>query len=340
MKISKIIRKLLSSPNVSSRQPIFEKYDQNVQGNTIAEREKYAANVIAPFRDFSELPQEKSRTMVAIATGGNPNFAKISAKKAAIFAVIEGIVKITCVGARAVAATNCLNFGNPEKHDQMGECVSAIDGLADVCRAVKIPIVSGNVSFYNESSARSIPPSALVSIFGKIDKNHDLPPSFFTNKNSKIVWIGSRSGNLGGSEFLRIVGKRDSRLPTIDFADFEKWIKNFRENIKFFDSATPVLTGGKIATIAIGCFEKNFGAKIKIPSHVCVPNFLFSENPGIIATTEDSESVRGVFGENFLEIGEVSSDGNLEIEFDGDKIAVEKISELKKIWQIGMRGIF
>ncbi len=231
MKISlkNAIEKVLASPNVADRKPIFEKYDQNVQGNTVAERKNYAANIIAPFRDFAELDDKSTKISVGIATGGNPNIAKISAKAAAQSAVCESVLKLACVGASPIGATDCLNFGNPEKPEQMGEFVDAVDGIKEVCNDLNLPIVSGNVSFYNESSGKSIPPSALISVFGKVEDPVKIVSTEFKNEGDKIFLIGVNGDqNLGGTEFMRIFDKSDSRIPQIDFSEFGEMAKKLK----------------------------------------------------------------------------------------------------------------
>ncbi|MDH3324868.1 MAG: AIR synthase related protein [Candidatus Peregrinibacteria bacterium] len=341
--LKSVLEKVLASKNVADKKPIFEKYDQNVQGNTVSERKLSAANIISPFRDFPELDNESSRTSVAIACGGKPNFAKISARKAAENAVCEAVLKVSCVGAEPLCVTDCLNFGNPEKPDQMGEFVDALEGLKVVCKDLEVPIVSGNVSFYNESSGKSIPPSALISVFAKI-ANPDLTVSTeFKNAGEKIFLVGERKDqNLGGSEFLNIFEKNDSRIPETDFVEFLETTKKLQKAVKkgTVTSASPVLTGGSVVTILKSCFLSNLGASINIPTELSVPNFLFSENLAAVVTSSSPEKVTELFGENVLEIGEVTSDKKIKISHGEESVLDEDLNGLQKIWENSLREIF
>jgi len=212
---------LLKSNNLVSRKPIYEKYDKNVQGNTAWERGDVAASITTCFRDFPELTDKNAQKGVVIATGGNPNIAKISVEKAAEMAIQEALLKLTCVGGVPLAATDCLNFGNPEKPDQMGQLVGGIKGVKTACETLEIPIVSGNVSLYNESNGKSIPPSALISIFGRVDEVSKVKKQAFQNIGDLIYYGGTRSNNFGGQNFFEFL--------ILKIQEFQKLImKNFK----------------------------------------------------------------------------------------------------------------
>ena len=145
-----VFQAIVDSPNVVSRKPIYEQYDKNVQGKTARERGCVAAGITTPFLDFPELAgQAKAGTGVAIGTGGNPYLGRIDAQAAAEYGIATAALKTACVGGQFLGATDCLNFGNPEKKHQMGELVSGIEGVKMACTQLDIPIVSGNVSLYN-----------------------------------------------------------------------------------------------------------------------------------------------------------------------------------------------
>jgi len=341
--LKEAIVKVLSSPNVADKKPVFEKYDQNVQGNTVTERSNFAANIMAPFRDFAELDEISSKISVGIATGGNPNLAKISAKKAAQEAVCAAVMKLSCVGATPLAVTDCLNFGNPEKPEQMGEFVDAVNGLSEVCTALNLPIVSGNVSFYNESAGRSIPPSALISVFGKVENPEKICSLEFKNAGDTIFLVGTDGKyNLGGSEFLNVFGKKDSDVADIDFSTFSLVMDKLQAAVqdKLLSSAAPILSGGRICTILKSCFlAKILGAEVNIPAKTSVPHFLFTENLTALVTSSQPEKVKEFFGDYCFEIGKVTSDSCIKINHGDMEIFNEKLSPLKEIWENVLRDI-
>lgn len=343
MKIAEVLEKLLVSPNVASPRPIFEKYDKNVQGNTAWERGMTSCSIMTPFRDFPELSKKSSCTGVAVATGGNPNVARISAREAAKHAIVEGVIKVTCVGGVPLASTDCLNFGNPEKPDQMGEFVEGVEGLKEVCTELDVPIVSGNVSFYNESSGRSIPPSAIVAVFSRVDDPKTVP-TLDLKPDQTLFYLGQRSENLGGSEFLKVCEKEDTRLPHIDFSSLKKWLPLLREAAQknIISSALPILRGGLLTTLAQGCFEGACGAEITIPESFSqkVPQFLFSEGPGVIVATPDPETLKNLFGGELFPLGTTQKTFQLEIFFQESKIFAEDLTSMHQKWENKLREIF
>lgn len=334
----------MSSPNVVSQKPIFEKYDKNVQGNTVWERGKVAASVTVPFRDFPELSEKSSRTGLAVATGGNPSLARISARSAALNALMEATIKVSCVGGEPLAATDCLNFGNPEKSDQMGEFVEGIEGLRTACEVLDIPIVSGNVSLYNESSGRSIPPSALVTVFARVPDPKQVPMSFFPASEQTLFWVGPRSKNLGGSEFLRTCQKEDTRIPQLDFLEGKKWMKLLRQAAQkgILSAACPILRGGLLTAVATACIENHIGAEIKIPEEMQkdIPAFLFSESPGVILATSDPDHVSQLFGAQAFFLGKTISNFQLRIKNEDQEILSEDLTLYAEKWENTLREIF
>ena len=340
------LESLLASPNASSRAPIFEQYDRNVQGNTAIERGRAAAGVASVFRDFvGEISEKNSKIGVAIATGGNPNLAKISAAAAAESAVCEGVLAISCVGAKPLAITNCLNFGNPEKPDQMGSFVAATRALGQTCRALNLPIVSGNVSLYNESAGKSVPGSALISAFGRVDDPSTVPPDFFQTSGARIYALGRRSENLGGSEFLRIFDQADSRVPKIDVQKFGQMATKLAHfsAANGLETAVPIQIGGVLLAGLRASFGSEFGLEIEIPDSVeseKIPHFLFSENLGAILVARDHAQIEKVFGEELTALGHVLPNSELIISHQKTQILRTEIPPLRKIWAGGLRAVF
>ena len=344
MKISEILEKLLTSKNIASCAAIFEKYDKNVQGNTVWERGKVAASIIAPFRDFPELSRCGSVTGVAIATGGNPDLAKISARIAAKEAIIEALVKVSCVGGTPLAATDCLNFGNPEKKDQMGEFVEGVEGLKEACEGLGIPIVSGNVSLYNESGGKSIPPSALVSVFARVDDPKEVPKLSFQNPGETIFLVGNRSTRLGGTEFLKVCGKNDTHVENSDIKNIKSWTQKLQSvaSKNLISTAHPIGKGGLIVTLAKASFGEGIGAEIEIPESYRdkIPQFLFSENAGAIIAASDPEKIREIFGDMAMEIGNTVDGFSLNIKSNEEALFHEDMRSLKEKWEGVMREVF
>lgn len=187
---------LLSDPNLASRQSIYECYDKQVQGRTLIERGEAAAGVLAPFNS-SEYPKEIQKTGIALAVAHNPADGKIDAYKTAYNAIISSMRKVVSVGAKPAALTDCLCFGNPEKPEQMHDIVEAIRGIGDACRAVPLydyrdsptPIISGNVSLYNESENGAIPASPIISCLGVLEDIDFVMTPHFKQADSTLILV-------------------------------------------------------------------------------------------------------------------------------------------------------
>lgn len=337
-----VIEKIISSPNVVSRKPIYETYDKNVQGNTVWERGITACSMTACFRDFVELPDDVAEKSVAISGGGNPNLAKICPKMAAENAVMEAVFLQHCVGSVPLTATDCLNFGNPEKKDQMGELVAGIEGVKKACETLDVPIVSGNVSLYNESAGKSIPPSAIISVFGRVDEVDKVKPLAFQEAGATIFILGKRSENLGGSEFLNVFDKQDSHHPEINYESFMALTENITNGIDegLFESIMPIGRGGAMTAALKSAFKGNLGVDISIPEWEEVPAFLFSEDFGAVIATNDPAGITKLFGNDAIAIGKVASTENLKIEQGGEILVDENLASWKNLWENGLRAIF
>lgn len=340
MKIVDVFKKLLRSPNLVSQAPIYEKYDKNVQGNTVHERGQVAASITVPFRDFVELPEAPSKIGVAIATGGNPNLAKISAREATKSALAEAVVKLSCVGAFPLGATDCLNFGNPEKPEQMGAFVEGIEGLREVCEALKVPIVSGNVSLYNETRGTSIPPSALIAAFGRVDQVNEVPTLRLRNSDESLFLIGARSQNFGGSEFLNACEKEDARIPMVPLEAISDWTTKLRElaTDNVISTAHPISSGGLLVTLAKACLGSDFGATVKIPAEEVLA-FLFSEDLGVLVATDKPEIIEEVFKNKAIRLGQVAETPRLLIFAGEEKVLDQDLLEVKTEWEDTLRDI-
>src|SRR6202022_4522158 len=171
--------RLLASPNLRSKKFAFRQYDSTVQANT----------VLGPGGGAAVVRVEGTRKGLALTTDCNPRFTRLDPRQGAAQAVAEAARNLACVGAEPIAVTDCLNFGNPEKPGVAGQLTEAIGGLAEACRALDVPIVSGNVSLYNETAGRAIPPTPTVGMVGLLEDVSLAVSAGFAAGNS-IVLLG------------------------------------------------------------------------------------------------------------------------------------------------------
>jgi phosphoribosylformylglycinamidine synthase subunit PurL len=264
--LSAVLLDLLSSENIASRRSIYERYDKQVQGMTVVEAGEADAGVIAPLMD-EKVSAELKKTGAAFSTDGNPRYAMISAYWGAANAVVESMRNVAAVGAYPIAITDCLNYGNPEKQDQMNELKEGIEGIAAACKNIRLkkypraptPVISGNVSLYNESKNGHIPPSAIICCIGKIDDYDRAVTMQFKKAGSKIYLLGERKDELGGSEYYRMNGHLGANVPKPDFTEAEKEIYAVTDAAAagLILAAHDISEGGLAVTLA----EMSFGGR-------------------------------------------------------------------------------
>ena len=186
---------------------------------------------MAPFNS-SQYPEEIRNVGIALSTDHNPRYGIIDPYWCGVNSVVEAMRNVAAVGATPHAISDCLCFGNPEKPAQMWEFVESVRGVADACRAIKLkdkpneptPIIAGNVSFYNESRNRAIPPSPIVSCLGRLKDVNCTLPMHFQKAGSAILMIGERKNELGGSVYYSLYNELGSNLPRPDLIEIKNQI--------------------------------------------------------------------------------------------------------------------
>jgi phosphoribosylformylglycinamidine synthase len=197
---------LLEHPTIADKSSVYRQYDHQLFLNT----------VVGPGGDATVLRLKGTDRALALTTDGKARFCALEPNTGARLAVLEAARNLACVGAVPRALVNCLNFGNPEHSEVMWQFAEAVEGMADACRALGIPVVGGNVSFYNESSGRDIDPTPVVGLVGVIDGLTTVPPGRRVHDGDTLVLFGSTGPELGGSEWATAHGLRAGRPPAAD----------------------------------------------------------------------------------------------------------------------------
>jgi phosphoribosylformylglycinamidine synthase II len=206
--VGETLLKLLSSPNIGSRRPIFERYDYTIQTNT----------VVPPGEaDAAVLRIKGSDRGIATAIDCNSRYCWLDPKLGAMLGVAEATRNISCSGATPLAITNCLNFGNPEKPSGYYQLARAIEGMAEACEALAAPVVSGNVSLYNETTESAVMPTPTIGVVGVLE-NVRKHATMRWKSDQVVLLLGENEPTLGGSEFLATVhGLTAGTLPQLNF---------------------------------------------------------------------------------------------------------------------------
>ena len=336
------LRSVLAHPDIGSKREIYERYDSVVRGATSVPCGYADAGVIVPIAG--------APLACALAVGGNPRMGLLDPGRAAEFAVGEAVRNVVAVGGRPVGLTDCLNFGNPEDPDQMGEFVAGVDGLARAARTLSLPFVSGNVSFYNRSSSgRGIPPSPIVACVGSIADRSKTTTMGFQKIGSALFLIGPRGGALGGSVVEELYGVDDRSVPAVDYEGFRSEIGLMlaAHDRRLIRAAHDVSDGGLVVAaleMAFASLEPDLGVCIE-PRWESRPltisrELLFSEAGGFIAEASDVHRFVDLCREFSIEplfLGRTTVEPVLTGECFGDGIA---LAELRELWEAPLRNFY
>ena len=279
--------KLMASPDLASRKWVWEQYDHMVMADTVQR----------PGGDAAVVRVHGTNKGLAITTDCTPRYCKADPVEGGKQAVAEAYRNLSAVGAKPLATTDCMNFGNPEKPEIMGQFVGCIEGMAEACAALDMPIVSGNVSLYNETTgadgkATPVLPTPAIGAIGLLDDIETMATVAFKAEGEGIFAIGETYGDLGQSLWLReIHGREDGPPPSVDLyqeAEHGEFVRSLIGS-GLLTSVHDVSDGGLLVAIAEMALSGNIGAQLTAaPFHGYDPRHWFSEDQGrYVVTTRD-----------------------------------------------------
>jgi phosphoribosylformylglycinamidine synthase len=369
---SEDLLRLLESENIASRRPVFEKYDKQVRGDTVVESGEADATILAPLLG-EDVSDKLKKTGVALSTDGNPRYGKISPYYQGMNAVIESMRNVAAVGAYPIALTDCLNYGNPEKPQQMWEFVEGVRGIKDACEGVPLkiaqdvatPIISGNVSLYNESKGKAIAPSAVIACAGKIEDYEKAPTMQLKNDGDILYLLGARKNELGGSEFYRLIGEIGANVPKPDLPQVKAQIYSMVDAVDagIVEAAHDISEGGMAVALAEMSFggraEGDLGVEVEIDGadggtdmliadktsdpNLTIYQKLFSETGGFIVEVKPAncgkfEEVCGKNGvKEIYKIGEVKQNSAIVIKNNVVTVVDLSLQKARSAWWNGLR---
>jgi phosphoribosylformylglycinamidine synthase len=325
---------LLASPNICSKRWVWQQYDHMVQTNTVEAPGSGDAGVI---RIKSENPGAPQRGL-AMALDGNGRWCYLDPKLGAMHAVAEACRNVACTGATPIGATNCLNFGNPEKPHIMWQFSQAIDGITKACEALDVPITGGNVSFYNETLGEGIYPTPVLGIVGVLDDVKKAARMDFREAGRKLLVLrGSEPGDavdaeseFGSSEYAKeILGAVWGYPPELDLEKEAALQKTVIAIVQqgLADSVHDCTAGGLAVALAESGFAHGIGVRAEVASHELPPEFaLFGEDASRVLLSCDPAQVAAIkqtaaehkiavdtIGETVRETFEIALDRNVVI---------------------------
>jgi phosphoribosylformylglycinamidine synthase II len=362
-------KKLLASPAIASKRWITEQYDTSVRTNTLAGPGASDAAVVR----IKESEKNGVLRALALSTDANGRWCQLNPKLGAMHAVAEAARNVAASGARPIAATNCLNFGSPEKSEVMWQFSQAIDGIGEACTALATPITGGNVSFYNETLGKSIYPTPVIGILGTLDDASKVLKIAFRNEGDIIVLLnGANSSGAGqhatapsarrrefsSSEYSKtIAGIVAGEPPSIELGA-EKWLIDCLVALasgNTIESAHDLSDGGAAVTIAESLFssvvdgpqtgQPMLGATVTLPESASAEYALFGESGARAIVSVSPSKLAALratarqYGVGAHEIGKVTRDNSLRIEYKGHTVVQSDVSALRDVWADSLERI-
>ncbi len=335
------LKRLLSSPNICGKRWVWQQYDSMVQINTVEGPGDGDAGVIRI---------KGSQRGLAMALDGNGRWCYLDPRLGAMHAVAEAARNVACAGATPVGATNCLNFGNPEKPHIMWQFSQTIDGITKACEELEVPITGGNVSFYNETLGEGIYPTPVIGIVGILDDVHKaMQPAFRETGRAIVLLRASDPGDLtdaetefGSSEYAKeILGALWGYPPELQLekeAALQKALVELAQ-AGLLDSAHDCSEGGIAVTLAESAMAKGIGMSVNLPSSGLPAEFaLFGEDASRVVTSCDQSHLSGIqqlavkYGLSAEVIGETVPE-QVEIKLDGRVVVSASVVRLREVYE-------
>jgi phosphoribosylformylglycinamidine synthase len=325
--------RLLRSPNLCSRRPIYRRYDHMVGD----------ATVIAPGGDAAMLRIKGTRIGVAMTTSCNSRYCHLDPNLGAQHAVAEAARNIIATGAQPLAVTDCLNLANPDRPEVYWELEETVAGLAQACRALDVPVVSGNVSLYNEASGSAIHPTPVVGMVGRIEDYARRLQVGFRGEGDFVLLIGSSHNDLGGSEYMKVEhGVVAGRPPELDLTR-ERAVHRFMlaaSSASLLRTAHDCSDGGMLVALAECCMLGDTG--MRGPALYPEPPLrldaaLFGESPGrfiVSAASRAMPELQSLARRHHVEISLLGLTGGDVLELEGQlKLTLH---EMREAWEGGL----
>jgi phosphoribosylformylglycinamidine synthase len=338
-----VFRRLLTSPGVASKRWVYRQYDHMVRTNTL----------VVPGMGAGVVRVKGTTRALAMSTDCNGRFVYLDPYRGAQLAVAEAARNVACAGALPIGATNCLNFGNPQKPEIMWQFGRAVEGMGAACRALDVPITGGNVSLYNETDGEAILPTPVIGVVGLIEHADRVVRRAFRTGGDAVVLLGESRAELGGSEYLYVMHGLIRGMPPALDLDREKALQGLlveAADAGLIQSAHDCAEGGIAVTAAESCFDTGLGVSIDLSMVSASDGFddiatLFGESASRVVVSARPDDVEALMalarraGVPALQIGTVGGD-RLRVGIAGRPIIDELLTDAEHEWSNAIGSYF
>jgi phosphoribosylformylglycinamidine synthase len=333
---AEIFRRLLASPTIASKRWVYRQYDHMVRTNTL----------VMPGMGAGVVRVKGTNRALAMSVDCNSRFVYLDPFAGAQLAVAEAARNVACAGGVPIGATNCLNFGNPERPEIMWQFAKAVEGMAAACRALDIPITGGNVSLYNETDGRGVLPTPVIGVVGLIEEADTVVRRAFQSAGDVVIMLGDTRDELGGSEYLKVMhGLIRGVPPALDLAREAALHRVLIEGAStgMIRSAQDCSEGGFAITLAECCIGTGLGADVEIPAVASAAAglgdiaTLFSESASraLVSVAAGREAdLLGLAAREAVPARRIGLVGGsrVRMSIDGRKVLDEPLSDAEQVW--------
>ncbi|MCC4371379.1 phosphoribosylformylglycinamidine synthase subunit PurL [Limosilactobacillus reuteri] len=324
--VAEVLTKLLAQSTIADKSSLYQQYDSQVRTNTVA----------GPGSDAGVLRIRGTRKGLAMTTDGNGRFVYLSPEVGGQIALVEAAANIIASGAEPLAITDCLNYGDPTDPEIFWELHQSVQGMADACREFNTPVISGNVSLYNENNGQAIHPTPMVGMVGLLKNIDRVIPSFVQHPGDKVYLVGQTRDDYAGSELQKMMtGDISGIVKSFDLHHVHQYMQRLLTTMEngLVSSAHDLSEGGLGVALAETVFKTDLGLKIDLADQPAAR--LFSETPGRFIVTvapEKATEFEQALGEDAHLIGEVTNSHWLMVKLANSELN-ENVAKLQKTWE-------
>lgn len=322
---SETLKKLLAQPTIASKEMFTQTYDSQVRTST----------VVGPGSDAGVIRIRGTKKALAMTTDGNGRFVYLDPKVGGKMAVVEAATNVISSGALPLAMTDCLNYGDPNDPEIYYELHQSVQGMADACLALDTPVISGNVSLYNENNGEAIYPTPMVGMVGLIKDVNYIIPSFVQTAGDLVYLVGQTGDDYAGSELQKLLtGKISGALADLDLAEINAYLKKLLQAMEtgLVKSSHDLSEGGLGVALAETTFKTDLGLDLNL---TLTKAQLFSETAGRLVVTvakEKQAAFEELLGQAASLVGQVTAEHKLVAKLSDGQLQLD-LAESQKIWE-------